>query len=110
MTNLISVTTDCQKAQNKNSTSSVLVVDDEVSIRNGLVFLLRKEGYAPLEARDGREALQKVRDEKPDLILLDLMMPKLNGLEVCRILKSNEDTRLIPVVLITAVSRVFRAS
>ncbi len=103
MANLISVTTDCQKAQNKNFTSSVLVVDDEVSIRNGLVFLLRKEGYAPLEARDGREALRKVRDERPDLILLDMMMPKLNGLEVCRILKSNEDTRLIPVVLITAV-------
>lgn len=103
MTNLISVSTNCQKLQNKNFTSSVLVVDDDLSIRNGLVFLLRKEGYTPLDARDGREALQKVHDERPDLILLDMMMPKLNGLEVCRILKSNEDTRLIPVVLITAM-------
>jgi len=103
MANLISVSTNCQKLQNKNFTSSVLVVDDDLSIRNGLVFLLRKEGYTPLDARDGQEALQKVHDERPDLILLDMMMPKLNGLEVCRILKSNEDTRLIPVVLITAM-------
>ena len=103
MTNLISVSTNCQKLQNKNFTSSVLVVDDDLSIRNGLVFLLRKEGYTPLDARDGREALQKIHDEKPDLILLDMMMPELNGLEVCSILKSNEDTRLIPVVLITAM-------
>jgi len=103
MTNLITVTKDKQKEQRNNITSSVLVVDDESSIRNGLVFLLRKEGYAPLEASNGREALQKVQDEKPDLVLLDIMMPELNGLEVCRRLKSNEDTRLIPVVLITAV-------
>lgn len=103
MANLISATVDSRKEQNKNITSSVLVVDDETSIRTGLVFLLRKEGYEPLEARNGREALQKVHDERPDLILLDMMMPELNGLEVCRILKSNEDTRLIPVVLVTAV-------
>jgi putative two-component system response regulator len=103
MSDSISVTTDYQTEQNKIVTSSVLVVDDEASIRHGLVFLLRKEGYAPLEAENGREALQKVLQEKPDLILLDMMMPELNGLEVCRILKSNEDTRLIPVVMITAV-------
>jgi len=103
MPDSIPITKVYQTEQNKTVTSSVLVVDDEPSIRRGLIFLLRKEGYAPLEARDGREALEKVFGEKPDLILLDMMMPELNGLEVCRILKSNEDTRLIPVVLITAV-------
>src|SRR4030042_1016642 len=83
--------------------SRVLVVDDELSIRNGLIFLLRKEGYLPLEARDGCEALRIVLEEKPDLVLLDLMMPEMNGLEVCRLLKDNEETRLIPIVMITAV-------
>ncbi|HUU27992.1 MAG TPA: HD domain-containing phosphohydrolase [archaeon] len=88
---------------NGNLTSKVLVADDEVAIRKGLAFLLRKEGYEPLEAENGLKALKLVLSKKPDLILLDLMMPELNGLEVCTLLKSREDTRLIPVVMITAV-------
>ena len=87
----------------REHSSVVLVVDDELAIRKGLVFLLRNEGYRALEAANGREALDAVWQKRPDLILLDLMMPELNGLEVCRTLKSRESTRLIPVVMITAV-------
>ena len=88
--------------QSDNISSKVLVVDDEEAIRKGLVFFLRKQGYESLEAEDGREVLEVVSVERPDLILLDLMMPELSGLEVCRQLKSKEETRLIPVIMITA--------
>jgi len=84
-------------------TSTVLVADDDPSLRKGLVHILRAEGYKTLEACDGREAIDKVTGFGPDLILLDLMMPMLNGLEVCRNLKNNEETRLIPIIMITAV-------
>ena len=87
----------------KSSPARVLVVDDELAIRKGLVFLLRKEGYETLEAEDGAQVLDLVLGMRPDLILLDLMMPKVDGLVVCRQLKSREETRLIPVVMITAV-------
>ncbi len=82
--------------------SRVLVVDDETAIRKGLVYLLHKEGYEVLEAANGREALSLVFRERPDLVLLDLMLPLVNGHAVCRELKSREDTRLIPIVMITA--------
>ena len=83
--------------------SKVLVVDDDKSLRRGMTFLLQKEGYATLEAADGREALAKIASSDPDLVLLDLMMPEINGLEVCRRIKLDENTRLIPVIMITAV-------
>ncbi|MBN2289131.1 MAG: response regulator [Candidatus Glassbacteria bacterium] len=89
--------------QDESATSRVLVVDDEDDIRSGLVFFLRKEGYESLEARNGREAMEVITLEKPDLVLLDLMMPEVNGLELCQQLKNNEETRLLPVVMITAV-------
>lgn len=86
-----------------NPRSRVLVVDDDDAIRRGLAFLLRKEGYEPLEASDGKIALKMVGEEQPDLILLDLMMPEINGVEVCRRLKNSEETRLIPVIMVTAI-------
>jgi len=94
---------DLKFERSENLQSTVLIADDELSIRKGLSFLLRKEGYRALEAKDGRQALDLVFSKKPDLVLLDLMMPEVNGLEVCRQLKSREDTRLIPVVMITAI-------
>src|SRR3990172_7694679 len=87
----------------KSTPARVLVVHDELAIRKGLVFLLQKEGYETLEAEDGAQVLELVLGIRPDLILLDLMMPKVDGLVVCRQLKSREETRLIPVVMITAV-------
>ncbi|MBN1292731.1 MAG: response regulator [Candidatus Latescibacteria bacterium] len=83
--------------------SKILVVDDDISLRKGLARLLEAEGYRTIEAENGREAIGLVSSGKTDLILLDLMMPEVNGIEVCTLLKSNEETRLIPIIMITAV-------
>lgn len=80
----------------------VLVVDDEPSIVNLVSVKLSHEGYRVVSARDGEEALEKVRSERPDLVLLDVMMPKLDGKEVCMRLKRDPATKDIPVVMLTA--------
>ncbi len=82
----------------------VLVADDELDIRFLVKTILEKNGYEVLLARDGAEALQKARSEVPDLILLDVMMPERSGWEVCRILKSQDNTRHIPIVMFSALS------
>lgn len=82
----------------------ILVVDDEPSIRLGLQALLERQGYSVRTASDGLSALSECAAHPPDLVLLDVMMPGRNGFEVCRELKSNSETRLIPVVLITGLS------
>lgn len=83
-------------------TGNILVVDDEVAIRELVKFNLQKEGYAVLEADNGTGALQTARQNKPDLIVLDLMLPELDGLEVCRSLKSQQPTAGIPIIMLTA--------
>jgi len=80
----------------------VLVVDDELYIRNILDFALNSEGFEVITASDGEEALKKAVDTLPDLIVLDVMMPKLDGFEVCRAIKGKEETKHIPVILLTA--------
>ncbi|HEY9622105.1 MAG TPA: two-component system response regulator [Crinalium sp.] len=82
----------------------VLVVDDHPSSRMTAVALLSVEGYEVLEAESGIAALDIVLDVNPDLILLDVMMPGMDGYEVCRRLKQDEQTRLIPVVFVTALN------
>jgi putative two-component system response regulator len=84
----------------------VLVVDDDALIRQFLEDELVGEGYTVSIAKDGEEALEKVATDPPDLILLDVMMPKLDGFEVCRRLKSDERTILIPVVMLTALMAI----
>lgn len=83
----------------------VLVVDDEVNITQILEFSIGSEGYEVITAANGEEAVDKARREQPDLIILDIMMPKIDGYEACRILKSNPLTKSIPVVLLTAKGR-----
>jgi putative two-component system response regulator len=80
----------------------VLVVDDNLSITNLLQKVLQSEGYEVAVASDGFQALALVADSPPDLILLDLDLPRLNGDEICRRLKSNPATQLIPIVMVTA--------
>jgi cyclic di-GMP phosphodiesterase len=84
--------------------AKILVVDDEASARNGLELLLRKQGYEVRASADGDGALAECAAFQPDLILLDVMMPGLDGFEVCRQLKAKPETRLIPVVLVTGLS------
>ena len=83
--------------------SKILVVDDEPMNVELLDAYLSAEGYEVVTAYSGEEALEKVESEKPALILLDVMMPGLNGFEVCKLLKGKEETRFIPVVMVTAL-------
>ena len=78
----------------------VLIVDDEKAIVDILDFNLKKEGYETLSAYDGQDGLEKARSEKPDLILLDVMLPKMDGFEVCRRLRDGGDN--VPIIMITA--------
>ena len=80
----------------------ILLVDDESSIIKMVGKRLEVEGYEVLVAMDGQEALAKARAEDPDLIILDLMLPKLNGYEVCRLLKFDQKFQHIPVIMFTA--------
>ena len=84
--------------------SKILVVDDHPASRMTAMALLSVEGYEILEADSGPVALEKVREINPDLILLDVMMPGMDGFEVCRNLKQHEGTRLIPIVFVTALN------
>jgi putative two-component system response regulator len=82
----------------------ILIVDDEAAIRDGLQLLLERQGYVARTAPDGASALSECTSFHPDLILLDVMMPGRDGFAVCQQLKSDSETRLIPVVLITGLS------
>ena len=83
----------------------ILVVDDEIYIVHILDFSLGMEGYEVLTALDGEQAVEKARAEHPDLIVLDIMMPKLDGYETCKLLKAEAGTRDIPVILLSAKGR-----
>jgi DNA-binding response OmpR family regulator len=83
----------------------ILVVDDEIYIVHILDFSLGMEGYEVVTALDGEQALEKLHSERPDLIVLDIMMPKLDGYEVCKAIKSSPQTRHIPVILLSAKGR-----
>jgi len=87
------------------SKGKILVVDDEIYIVHILDFSLGMEGYEVITALDGEQALEKVKAEKPDLIVLDIMMPKLDGYEVCKNIKSSAETQHIPVILLSAKGR-----
>ena len=80
----------------------ILVVDDEVDLVETVRFPLEIEGYNVLVAYNGEEALNQARKENPDLILLDLMLPKLDGYKVCRLLKFDERYKHIPILMLTA--------
>jgi DNA-binding response OmpR family regulator len=80
-------------------TRTILVVDDEKTLRETLVEALELEGYKAIPAADGREALIRFRADQPDLVLLDLMLPELSGVEVCRILRAESQ---VPIIMLTA--------
>lgn len=84
------------------ATERILVVDDEEDLLELIRYNLGKEGYQVRCVSSGELALQEVRSQVPDLILLDLMLPTVDGLSVCKILKSDQDTKNIPIVMVTA--------
>ena len=86
--------------------SKILIVDDEPFNVDYLEQELQDLGYETVSAGNGQEAVEKVTSEAPDLLLLDIMMPIMDGFEVCRILKGNDDTRLLPIVIMTALDGI----
>jgi len=86
--------------------AKILVVDDDVDTVELLTKRLSAEGYHTAEACDGEKALQRVEEYGPDLVILDIKMPKVDGYEVCRRLKRSEDTRLIPIIMLTVKAKV----
>ncbi len=77
----------------------VLLVEDDPNMRKSLMYNLEKEGYTVVQTGDGAEALELARDQNPDLVVLDIMLPNLDGLSICRILRNESDT---PIVMLTA--------
>ncbi len=84
----------------------ILIVDDEADLVLIIKMRLEQEGYEVITAGDGVEGLEKARSEKPDLVLLDVSMPKMTGEEVLEKLQAGEDTKSIPVIMITGMSEV----
>jgi phosphate regulon transcriptional regulator PhoB len=82
----------------------IIVADDEKDILELVSFNLEQEGFSVLKAVNGRKALEMVKADKPDLIILDLMMPEMSGMEVCRTIRNNADIADIPVIMLTAKS------
>lgn len=82
--------------------SKILIVDDERDLVETLAFRLETAGYKVACAYDGQEGLKKAKEEKPDLILLDVMMPKMDGYQVCRMLKFDQNFKNIPIIMLTA--------
>lgn len=80
----------------------ILLVDDETDLVQLMVVRLQAAGYEVVAAHDGQQALDRVNESKPDLIILDLMLPRLDGYRVCRLLKFDERTKGIPVLIFTA--------
>jgi DNA-binding response OmpR family regulator len=80
----------------------ILAVDDSATILEMIKAILVADGYEVITAADGAEALETARSEKPDLILLDVMLPKLDGYRVCRLLKFDQNYKHIPIVMLTA--------
>jgi two-component system, OmpR family, phosphate regulon response regulator PhoB len=85
-----------------SSRRKILIIEDETDVADLLALNLRKAGFRVSTAGDGASGLQKARDDRPDFIILDLMLPKMSGLEVCRILKSDTATSQIPILMLTA--------
>ena len=82
----------------------ILIIDDEEIVRRVLRSLLNKEGYEVIEAEDGGAGVELAKKEDPDVILMDLRMPVMDGLKACRLLKKDKKTKNIPVLVVTAIS------
>ena len=88
----------------------ILIVEDELKIRNVISMYLKREGYETFETDNGIDALSLAAEEKPGLIVLDIMLPRLSGYDVCRALKSNEDTKNICIIILSAKGQEWEKS
>ncbi|CAG0927843.1 MAG: Alkaline phosphatase synthesis transcriptional regulatory protein PhoP [Rhodocyclaceae bacterium] len=86
-------------------TKRILIVDDEPNIVVSLEFLMKREGFDVAVATDGEAALKSVEEKRPDLVLLDIMLPKKNGFEVCQTIRANPGLQAVKIVMLTAKGR-----
>jgi DNA-binding response OmpR family regulator len=84
------------------ASKKILIVEDEHDILQLVKLYLEKEGFRTVSAKTGTEGLQQVKQEKPDLVVLDLMLPEIDGLEVCKRLRSDRETAMLPIIMLTA--------
>jgi twitching motility two-component system response regulator PilH len=87
--------------------ATVLVVDDSSAVREMLANQLKQGGMTVIEAQDGTEAVEKLKTTVPDVVVTDVVMPKMNGYELCRWIKNNDSTKNVPVVMCTTKSEEF---
>lgn len=81
----------------------ILIVDDDMTLRELYEERMKAENYVIISAVDGEEAIEKANKEKPDIILLDIMMPKINGIDAMKMLRAKEETANIPIIILTAL-------
>lgn len=93
--------------EESNNTIKVMLVDDSVAIRRTAETLLKREGYTVFTADDGFEALSKIVDNHPDIIFLDIMMPRLDGYQTCTVIKNNHRFKSTPVIMLSSKDGVF---
>ena len=84
---------------------TILVVDDTRSIREIVAFMLRGRGYEVTEAADGQDAREKIHATRPDLVVLDAMLPKVTGFDLCAELKADPDFKSMPILMLTAITK-----
>ena len=92
-----------QAGQGGQVKGTILIADDDITLRDMYQTRLETDGYKVLVAADGEEALQVVKDQNPKVVLLDIMMPKMNGLDVLATMKKDEEMKKIPVIILTAL-------
>jgi twitching motility two-component system response regulator PilG len=90
-----------------NATARVMVIDDSQTIRRTAETLLAREGYQVVTAQDGFEALSKIADHQPDIIFIDIMMPRLDGYQACALIKNNPQFRATPVIMLSSKDGLF---
>src|SRR4030066_2294484 len=93
-------------AEHKNISAKILVVDDEPNVLRMVSYNLQTEGFEVVVAQSGNEALIKVLTEKPVLVLLDVMLPDMSGVEVCEELRKRQETLDLPIIMLSALSQI----
>ncbi|MDH4318773.1 MAG: response regulator [Desulfobulbaceae bacterium] len=93
--------------QDKTSLGTILVIDDSLTVRKLVSLTLERRGYTVDMAKDGLEALSKINERLPDLIFLDITMPRMDGYQLCKIIRNNNQTSKIPVVMLSAKDGFF---
>ena len=91
-------------------TATILLAEDHLDSREAMRALLEAHGYRVVEASNGREAVERALEERPDLVLMDIMMPEMDGFEATRVLRSQESTSGLPIIAVTAMDGAQRLS